>query len=247
MSELSTEAQALIDAAGAEAPSAALKAQIKANVVAEVGVAATGGAAASGGLVKLLFGGTLAFGLVAGAVISTAPEPVKARIEPTRFAKVAPAVKPVPATPVPVAPVAEVSTQNLTPEPAAEIRRPIPAKVLPPRRSKKIAKKDAVVTAPPIEARTAVSGLAEEARLLKRMRIGLREGQFALVLELAHQHEAHFAEGALVVERWAAQALAECGLGHPAKGLALRARLATRAPTSVHLVRIDEACQHSVR
>ncbi len=237
MSDLSPQAKALIDAGRADGPSAALKAQIKANVIAEVGV--TAGAVAGGSALKLLLGGTLGLGLIAGAVISgqQAAVPTEVEIAPvvTRM-KAVPA--PVPLVVKPVAPRMKVAIQ-----PAQKPEVP-PVKAVPARRTQPVVAKLVPTPKPQV---VRVSGLAEEAKLLKRMRVALRERAFERVLELAREHEGHFAQGVLVAERWASQALAECGLGHHAKGLALRAKLAERAPASVYLVRIDAVCQHSVR
>ncbi len=252
MSDLSPQAQALIEAGRSEAPSAATKLQIKAKVLAEVGGAAAAGAggatsasaAGAGGAFKLLATGALVLGLSAGALMYNGGSEPEPEADPsTPVASVDPA--PVLVEPAPLPP-AQVEISE--PQPEAVPAAPVPASKVarravrsPTRRTKAmpVATEPAKTTrAAPVDAMR----LAREARVLKQVRRALRDGAFEQVLKLAQAHEAEFPEGALRVERLAAQALAHCALGAPDIAQRHRAALAAAAPASAHLRRIDAAC-----
>jgi hypothetical protein len=237
MSALSPEARALIEAAR-EQPGPGAKAAIKAQVLQQVasGAGAAPAAAAKGiGLGKLLGGGALTVGLLAGALSLTSPAPSEAPVPAVTAAPEAapPAVAPAVAPPVASAPDA-VEVRPVAPEappaPAPRARRSAPspqARPAPPA---------------PVAEVTDAASLAEEARLMTRVRRALRDHEPAVVLELAAEHAQRFPAGALVAERLAAEALAHCAQGDQAAGRAARARLFAQAPGSVHLPRVDAAC-----
>jgi len=249
MSDLSPQAQALIEAGRSEAPSAATKLQIKAKVLAEVGGAAAAGAgsastasaAGAGGAFKLLATGALVLGLSAGALMYTngsEPEPEANLAPPVASVDPAPvAVEAAPADPAPVE-ITEPAPKAVPAVPVPATRVAQRAARTPARRTKTPGAAVEPVKAAPVDA----TRLAREARLLKQVRRALRDGAFEQVLKLAQTHEAEFPDGALRVERLAAQALAHCGLGALDIAQRHRAALAAAAPASAHLRRIDAAC-----
>ncbi len=95
---------------------------------------------------------------------------------------------------------------------------------------------------PAAEATVDVSTLAEQAQRLAEVRVALRDGAFADVLERVDAYESKFPDGMLREEALAARALALCGLGRGDEGRAAREALAEEAPHSAHLGRIDAAC-----
>lgn len=249
MNELSPEARALIEAGRNDTASVATKAAIKSGVLAQV--AAPAGAAVGAKAASLSTGAgfkglgvVLGLGLVAGALYvsgpsADAPEPSAPETVPVVVSE--PAPEPTPAV-VPVEAPEAPAVAEATPNPAErELRATAPVHTM---RRKARPQPARVEPAPAPEApATDVLRLAQEARLLKAIRVALRDGDHAKVLTLTARHAEEFPEGALVIERLAARAQALCAQGDREAGLAVRAELAAKAPTAPALARVDDACE----
>ncbi|MEQ9498946.1 MAG: hypothetical protein RIT81_18850 [Deltaproteobacteria bacterium] len=88
-----------------------------------------------------------------------------------------------------------------------------------------------------------VSTLAEQAGLLAQVRVALRDGDHAAVLTHVDAYDARFPQGMLREEALAARALALCGLDRKDEAKTVAETLRVLAPRSVHLARIDAACE----
>lgn len=256
MNDLSPEAQALLEVGRQEAPRAGLKLQVKAQVLAQAAAApATAsamGQAAAGGVFKALAGGAVALGLAAGVVWSIGPQsselPPNPPAPPSVMIPAAAPASPSQAAPEPVAPAqpapVRVEAQGNPDRPVAVSRpkaprtRVTPAKERPAPLTVPAASAEASAPATQLD----VARLAQEALLLKQVRVALRDADYAAVLHLTQQHAREFPQGSLRIERLAAQAMAQCAQGEVERGRATRAQLAEAAPSSVHLPRVDAAC-----
>lgn len=108
-----------------------------------------------------------------------------------------------------------------------------------------------LAVAPPVDAAVAssappprpTSSLAEEAGLLSAARASLRDGRFDEALAQTDAHAERFPSGVLRRERFAAQALALCGLDRFTEAQAAAASLRAEDPASPYLERISAACR----
>ncbi|HEY6878770.1 MAG TPA: hypothetical protein VI299_12160 [Polyangiales bacterium] len=251
MSELSAEAQALIEGARlADQPAAHDKARLRARLTAQLGAEAFAAAslaegmrAAAGehagtlaksaslirsGLTRWFVAAAAAGGLAYGAYVIASPHAMRdARREaPAKVVTkpASPVVAPAPAlAPPPPAPVAaEQPPANTAPQRATVKRRSPRA----PARS-----------FTPIGSSASMSA---EIALLAQAQKALRARDGQQALRLAHQHAENFPSGALYEERLGIEAIAHCILGeraHPA----VRAFL-SRSPRSPLSARVRREC-----
>lgn len=84
--------------------------------------------------------------------------------------------------------------------------------------------------------------LLAEAKLMATVQAALRDARWTDALEGAGLHAKRFADGMLVEERLASEALALCALGRSAEGRARFEALMALNPDTVHASRVREAC-----
>jgi hypothetical protein len=93
----------------------------------------------------------------------------------------------------------------------------------------------------------AESSFRSEARLLQSAQKSLASGHAVRAWELLEDHARRFPAGALTEEREAAFVLAACALGREAEARQRRDALASRAPSSPLLPRLERSCAGSAR
>lgn len=201
-------------------------------------------AAASGakwwakGIVALAIGGAVVVGVQASGGreadtgVVTSPEPQA--VAPAAEAPASPSAAVVPAVPPPRVEIAA---------PVERVAEPPHPRALPP--AARVPK--AVVDAPPSTEdeghESAISELAEEARLVEQARKKLRAGTPHAALSALQEHARRFPRGQLTEERMALTARALCDAGDAERGRARAEALREAFPSSSHLARVDRACE----
>lgn len=272
LDRLDPEAQAIIDAARGDGPSAEDKTRIKAALLASLSAApqvaeASPSPAGLGAGAKLGLGALGMVGALVGAIALQQPEPQPAA--PVAAKTVETAVQ---AKPEPIAPKRAVadtpSTEKPAPmEPSVSVRPsmvPPPEKVvsaaersqkspsskprrrLRPKRSAPIAPPKVVEPVEKVEQPkaepTPQMRLAAETRLLLSAQRALKSDP-RRALTLAQSHKTRFKNGVLVEERLATETRAHCALGHRDQARSALAALRKLAPQSSHLGAVIRACR----
>lgn len=86
------------------------------------------------------------------------------------------------------------------------------------------------------------SALAEESRLLTRVRRALAANDFEAALEWAEEHARRHPHGGLIEERLILEAVAACRGGQSDRGLAAAKQLREQFPKTAALAKVDQAC-----
>lgn len=200
-----------------------------AGVVPELASSAVATAGKGGVVLQVILGGAIAtlgaFFVGQGWPSPDAPAPAPAA---------SPSVEPLEASPE-LEPEAEPE-----PEPEQAVAAPVPAQPVdappePEPAPPKTKAKKASAAAP------APSSSAEEARLLAKAQMALREGDYRGALSVVNEHERRFPKGTMVEAREAARAVAECKLD-PAHGATIRDRFDRRFGKSAYTRRVANAC-----
>lgn len=92
-----------------------------------------------------------------------------------------------------------------------------------------------------------VPSLTEEANLLERARLVLRQGDPELSLRLLDQHRREFPEGALLYEAQTTRAIALCRSGRTDEGLRILSRLEATSQASGMLAQVRLNCEAAHR
>lgn len=240
---LSPESRALLDLArDAHDPTPSDKTRVKAAVMASIAASAaaagtaeaassSSAAASSAGLgvgAKVGLAALAAGAIVTGAIVLSGPNPTS---EPTQ-------------API-TTPVAQPAVVDRVDEPAPAIEAPVVEKAAEPApepvKKARVAPKKARPA--PAPAPAPKSTLAEEAKVLVKVRVALRDGRHEDVLTLASAYAEKYPSGALLEEALAAKVLALCELGRATEAAQAKADLVDHAPRSAHLARINRACQ----
>lgn len=249
MSDLSREAQAIIDAArGADDPSPGDHQRVRAAVYAELGIPGAGAAASGHGatassasatglttslVLKLVLGVVLVGGLVAGGVAlfrSSAPAPTvsEASVDPIARPESTEPLATAPTSPAPPRIPSEARREAATEskEPAPEATRTKPR--TPPRA--------------PAPAPTTLETLRAEKALIDEASRALAAGDGATAMAALDRHARQFPRGQLASERMGTRVLALCAQGRTADAARDAQRFLARYPRHPMAARVRASC-----